>query len=230
MEEIHQMPHAAAEMIETAYTECTEKQLQPTWKLHFLYSPLKIQSNPAHQVTGLQVEKNTLEIRNGEVKAKGSGQLLEIPADTVIFAIGDKVSNDLGLPMQGNDYAMNPAPQFPVEGISYEIFDAVHPEDAKGVFVAGWSRNPSHGLVGLARKDGTYAARAILAFLDSVAPQSPVDPQKLAGLLDEKGYQPVTLSALKALAAAEKEQAAIRGLAEFKFDTNEEMLQAIKLV
>ncbi len=43
--------------------------------------------------------------------------------DTVIFAIGDRVDDKFGLPVQWNEFVKNPEPGFPVDGISYEAFD-----------------------------------------------------------------------------------------------------------
>jgi len=229
MKWICQVPNEEAESILTTYNECPQKALKPIWRLHFLYSPARILTNAQNEVSGIQLEQNSLELHDGEVRAKGSGQLSELPADTIIFAIGDKVNSELGLPMQGIEYAKNPAPLFPIEGNSYEIFDTAHPENEKGIFVAGWARKPSTGLVGLARKDGTYAARAIVNYLQAEPNGHNVDRSGLEMLLHQKGYAPVTTSLLQLLDAAEKEQAALLNLPEFKFDTNEEMLKRMKL-
>ena len=53
--------------------------------------------------------------------------------------------------------------KFPVEGVSYET-------GVEGVFVGGWSRQASHGLVGYARKDGINAAKSVLQYLAAKAP------------------------------------------------------------
>jgi len=229
MQAICQVPSDEAEMIETAYAAANEKPLTPTWHMHFLYSPVKIVSDASGSTCAIHLEENVLELRNGDVKAKGTGKFIEQPADSVIFAIGDCVSKDLGLPLQGNEFAKNPAPKFPIEGVSYEILDADHPENEKGIFVGGWSRNASSGLVGLARKDGAYAARAVLAYLQSLPEIKPLPVDKVEKQLTLSGYSPVTPAALQLLEEAEKEQAALRGLPEYKFDSNEAMLQVMKI-
>lgn len=229
MKAICQVPDEEAEMILTLSNESPQKALKPVWRLHFLYSPVRILTNAQNEVNGIQLEKNSLELHDGEVLAKGSGQMSELAADTIIFAIGDKVNSELGLPMQGIEYAKNPTPLFPIEGNSYEIFDTALPENGKGIFVAGWARKPSTGLVGQARKDGTYAARAIMNYLKSEANGHNVDQSGLEKLLRQKGYTPVTLTSLQLLEAAEKEKATLLNLPEFKFDTNEDMLKSMKL-
>jgi ferredoxin--NADP+ reductase len=162
------------------------------------------------------------------VKAKGTGQFVEQSADTIIFAIGDKVSGNLGLPMQGNEYAKNPAPAFPIEGTSYEICDPIHPENTQGIFVAGWSRKASSGLVGQARKDGTFAARSVLTYLRFT--RNIFDgPCEDPGNARPKGYTAVTAAEIAVLEAAEKAEAVKQSLPEYKFDSNEEMLQVMKV-
>lgn len=230
MKDICQVPAEEAELIVSTYTDAPDKDLKPIWRLRFLYSPKQILVNDQNEVAGVQMEHNILDMRDGDVQAKGNGQVSELAADTIIFAIGDKVNSELGLPMQGNEYARNPNPLFPVEGISYEIFDASQPEKDNGLFVAGWARKPSTGLVGLARKDGTYAARAIVNYLKEKSNGLTLDAAGLESVLKNKGYIPVTMRSLQLLDAAEKSQAALLNLAEFKFDGNEEMLKIMKLI
>lgn len=230
MKDICQVPAEEAELILSTYTDAPAKDLKPIWRLRFLHSPIRILVNDQNEVAGLQMEQNILDMRDGDIQAKGNGQLSELAADTIIFAIGDKVNSELGLPMQGNEYARNPNPLYPIEGTSYEIFDASHPENENGLFVAGWARKPSTGLVGLARKDGTYAARAIVNYLKEKSNGHLMNIDGLESVLKNKGYMPVTLTSLQLLDTAEKAQAALLNLAEFKFDSNEEMLKIMKLI
>ena len=45
--------------------------------------------------------------------------------------------------------------------------------------MAGWARRPSTGLVGIARKDATNAAQAVLQYLQTVPPtREPVEQQQ----------------------------------------------------
>jgi ferredoxin/flavodoxin---NADP+ reductase len=229
MKFVEQDPEDETGMLRAAYESADEKNLKPVWRLHFLYSPAKIRANEAHEVTGIQLELNNLELQNGEIKAKGTGNFIEQDTDTVIFAIGDRVNNDLGLPLQGFEFAKNPAPRFPVNGNSYEINNGAVPKVGGEVFVGGWSRNASSGLVGLTRKDGSSAAQAILAYLHTLPVLNPVPVETIEAELTQKGYRYVTPTALSLLETAEKKQAAQRGLPEFKYDTNEEMLKAMKI-
>lgn len=229
MQAIGQSPEDAAETVREVCKEKAEGEKKPVWKMRFLYSPVKMISVNGKKLSSIQVEANQLEMRNGEPKARGTGEFKEILCDTVIFAIGDRVNDDLGLPIQGNEFIKNPTPSFPMDGNSYELLDADHPEKVKGIFVGGWSRNASNGMVGLTRKDGTNAARATLEYLKNDSARVSVPVEKVEKLLKEKGIKFITPEALTHLEEVEKEQASKRGLPEFKFDSNEEMLKAIGL-
>jgi ferredoxin--NADP+ reductase len=66
-----------------------------------------------------------------------------------------------------NAFVKNPNPLHPMEGLSFEAFDPDLNRPIDRVFVAGWSREASSGLVGIARKDGENGARAVLDYLQS---------------------------------------------------------------
>jgi ferredoxin--NADP+ reductase len=157
------------------------------------------------------------------------GSRRNLYVDTVIFCIGDKVDERFGLPVQWNEFVKNPNPQFPVEDISYEAFDPDAGKPIEGVFVAGWSREASHGLVGVARKDGERCAKAVMQFLETLTPKdNPSDLlQKVQNRLQSLGKPIVTQTHLPLLTAAEKAKAAELGVEDFKFATNDEMLQVM---
>jgi hypothetical protein len=108
--------------------------------------------------------------RNGNLRARGLGTYEVLDVDTVIFAIGDRVDEKLGLPIEQNEFSKSPAPRFPIDGNSYELYDPNTGEIIPDVFVAGWSRKASAGLVGVARRDGNLGARAVLKYLGNPAP------------------------------------------------------------
>ena len=49
------------------------------------------------------------------------------------------------------------------------------PTDPSNAFLAGWARQASTGLVGVARRDGERAAEAVLQFLSSQGPMRDLD-------------------------------------------------------
>lgn len=201
---------------------------QGKFSIKFLASPVEIQGDKENGVTGLKVEENKL-VRVGEdTKARGTGNFTVMDVDTVIFAIGDTVDPKMGLPIEWGEFIKAKDPKFPVEGQSYEVVDEANPELAKGVFVSGWSRKASTGLVGYARKDGINGARAVLEYLNTIPDSGKDAVEALAIELKSKGVHFIKKADIAELEKAEAAYAADHGLPEYKFDRNDEMRGVIK--
>jgi len=157
--------HAARDFILSALPKALEPVTQARFRLDFLASPTRILGDQEGRVCGLEVEDTTLVPQNGDTKARGLGTKRVIDVDTVIFCIGDRVDDEFGLPVQWNEFVKNPNPVYPINGLSYEAYDPQRGQPVEGVFVAGWSREASSGLVGVARKDGENGATALLQYL-----------------------------------------------------------------
>jgi len=99
------------------------------------------------------------------------------------------------------------------------------------VFVAGWSREASSGLVGVARKDGENGGRAALKYLESVAPASNPEAtvEALMQVLRQRSTPAVTYGAIQQLEAIEQAERERLGLEDFKMKTNQEMLEVLQL-
>jgi ferredoxin--NADP+ reductase len=200
------------------------------FRLEFLGSPHRIVGDGHGRVAGLEVEDTALVAANGDTKARGLGTFRVIPADTVVFAIGDRVDEAFGLPVRSSSFVKNPQPRFPVGGLSYEAFDPVTNQPVSGLFMAGWSRQASTGLVGAARKDGTNGAQAVLQYLAQLPPLDGANLEGLHDKLRQLTHPVVSKDDWMRLEAVERDEAACRGLLEFKFGTNAEMLAAVGLV
>ncbi len=188
---------------------------------HFLASPTAMLGEDG-SVTKLEVEENILVEKNGQIGAKGMGIQRTMDVDTVIFAIGDTIDESLGLQTSKNEFVQHREPRFPINGVSFETL-------IEGVFIGGWARKASNGLVGYARRDGSHAAQAVLQFLQT---QKPNNTDIRALEIKIKGLKkPIIFKEdVKRLEAAEAEEAKRRGLDFFKCSTNEEMLQIMGLV
>lgn len=180
-------------------------------------------------VTGLKVEENTLVAVDGNVKARGTGNTHQVEADTVIFAIGDTVDRDFCVPIYNDAYVTVKEPRFPVDNLSYEAFNPDSNQPMERVFLAGWARQASTGLVGYARRDGENAAEAVLAYLQTQSPMRDLDNvvEKFEQRLEETHQRLVDKIHLAKLEEAEKTEAQKRGVEEFKFPTNDEMFTAM---
>ncbi len=216
-----------------AFLDALPKALDPVsstrFRFEFLASPVRILGDWMNGVNALKVEENTLVAVDGNVKARGTGNSRQIEADTVIFAIGDTVDKDFCVPIFNDAYMSVPQPRFPVEGVSYEAFNPDSNLPIERVFLAGWARQASTGLVGVARRDGERAADAVLRYLGSQGPMRDVDNvvEKFEQRLVETHERVVDKAHLAKLAAAESAEAQKRGLEDFKFATNDEMFTAM---
>ena len=174
------------------------------------------------EMNKLEVEDNILVEKDDKVSAKGTGVKRTLDVDTVIFAIGDKVDEAFGLPTKWNEFVKNTEPRFPVEGISYETTE-------DGIFVGGWSRKASEGLVGYARRDGTNAGKAVFQYLQT-KPFGNGSPEAVAEKTKSIRKPVIMKDDIKRLEEVEAEEAQKRGVEEYKFGSNEEMLQAMGLI
>jgi len=229
MKAVGQDPQAAVAEIHEVLAATTERAPKPVWRMHFLYSPQQMTGQDGRNMDTLVVEENILELRNNDTKAKGTGKTDNIAADMVVFAIGDKVDDELGLPLKGSEFVKSGNPRFPIDDVSYELMDEKEPARLDDVFVGGWSRNASTGMVGIARRDGANAAKAVMAYLETKKAASEVDLAGVEAELKKRGYRYVKTDALARLEQKEKELAAAKGLPEFKFGTDEEMLTLLGL-
>jgi ferredoxin--NADP+ reductase len=230
MESVGQDVEAAKEFILAALPKALEPVSATRFRFNFLASPSRILGNSDGQVNGLEVEETTLVPRDGDTKAKGLGTKKVLNVDTVIFCIGDRVEETFGLPVRWNEFVKNPDPEYPVDGNSYEAFDLEEGRPIPGVFMAGWSREASSGLVGIARKDGHNGATALYQYLQNLSPLENCD--QIVGearlFLQDKGIRTISKHDIQILEAAEAAEAARQGLEEFKFKNNLEMLAAIE--
>ncbi len=120
--------------------------------------------------------------------------------------------------------------RFPVDEKSYEAYDPEKQSAIEGLFVAGWSREASSGLVGIARKDGENGARAMLEYLETIEPHFSSDQlfARLKMALSGCGKRVISKQDVIKLERIEQAQAQSMGLEEYKFVSNEEMLAAIE--
>lgn len=221
LEAIKQDPEIGRHKVLDALSKADPKTANAKFHFDFLASPTAMIGENG-LLTKLEVEDNLLTERDGKTSAKGTGNKRTLDVDTVIFAIGDQVDANFGLPTEWGEFAKNKEPKFPVEGVSYE-------STTEGIFVGGWSRKASEGLVGYARRDGTNAAKAVLQYLQTKQPAN-ASPEAVTERVRSLHKPVVSKEDIKRLEAVEAEEAKKREIAEFKFASNEEMLQAMGLI
>jgi len=230
------MMHAAgqdAAAAKAAFMDALPKALEKTsdtrFRFEFLATPVRVMGDWMNGVTGLKVEENTLVSTDGVIKARGTGNTRQIEADTIIFAIGDTVDKDFCVPIYNDTYMTVKEPRFSVDGLSYEAFNPDTNQSLERVFLAGWARQASTGLVGYARRDGENASKAMLSYLHSQPAMPDLDNvlDKFKERLAQTHDHLVDKVHLAKLEVAELAEAQERGVNEFKFSTNEAMFTAM---
>ena len=221
MRSVNQNPDEAKEFLLSALPKAEARVSDTKFRFRFLTSPKAMRGTDG-LLTHVDAEENLLALKDGDTKPRGTGEIVPLEAETIIFAIGDKVDENFGLPTEWSEFIKSETPRFPQDGKTYEV------AGVDDIFVAGWSRKASDGLVGYARKDGVNGAKTVLAYLDGLDISAPV-----AAALDEKLAvlkKPIVTGddALR-LYDAEAAEAEKRGVDEFKFDDNDEMLKVIGL-
>ncbi len=212
----------------------TRKALEPVSatriRFRFLSSPKRILGNAEGGVAGLEVDDTELVLQeNGETRARRLETQRVLDVDTVVFCIGDRVSNRFGLPVQWNEFVKDENPRYPIEGESYEVFDPEANAPIEGIFVAGWARKASKGQVGLARKDAYNCAEAVMRYIGDTPGYNLGAGEKLAARLAQINKSLVRKDDWRRLEAIEQQKAAELGVELFKFKSNAEMLAAMGL-
>jgi ferredoxin--NADP+ reductase len=240
MERVRPKLEAVGEDLEAIYKDLTKhvnakskEGESPTRMLfRFLSAPTEVVVNEAGAVRALRVENTELVKRGESLSAKGAGTFHDIECDTLVFAIGDRVDETLGLPCSGVEYIKNPHPDPISPGDeAYQVFDPQSGKVCEGLFVIGWSRQASDGVVGRAKQDGERGMAVVNRYLERVAPGSAEGlEEKLIGLrrtLQSRGVRCVDYADVQKLEAVEKRESQSRGVEFFKFFTDAEMLAAI---
>ncbi len=216
------------------FTKCEPAVSATKMGFKFLASPKRILVDSNNRVRGLEMEDNKLEPKGTDTAAVGLKQYYEFPCDAVVFAVGDKVDETVGLPYKNGLFVTNPnkTNNDPDDAL-FQAYDETTGKAVDGVFLTGWARKASEGLVGVAKRDGEWCAEVVTRYLDTRNPGQPVSAKavtdKLTGLLKERKSRPVNLAGLKALDTAEKAHSgATDCIGEFKYATNQEMLTLIE--
>lgn len=242
LREVGQDPDAALAELTAYKDEPLESPSDTKLQMRFLLSPLGVERDEDGHVTGLICERTRLTPPRAEGDAagvQGTGAQEVVKCDAVVFAIGDSIEPGIGLPLEpkrGATFAVVPEPwaEQP-DAARYMCYDPQTAQPIWDTFVVGWARRASDGLVGKARADAVRGCEEILAYLEGRFPTQPQpEPQaaahvreQLLGALQRAGAKPVDLDAIARLEAAEAAEAKARQVPEFKFASNEVMLQII---
>lgn len=216
------------------FTKCDPPNSQTTVGFRFLASPRRVLTDASNRVRGLEIEENRLEPKGQDFAAVGLKQYYEFPCDSVVFAVGDRVDETVGLPYKNGAFVTCPTPtENDPDDSLFQAYEEATGKVIEGVFLTGWARKASEGLVGIAKRDGEWCAEVVTRFLDRQAPRnrSTIEGalRQVRALLNARQVQVVDMESLRLLEGVEKQQrTSPDSIGEFKFSTNEEMLAQIQ--
>jgi ferredoxin--NADP+ reductase len=214
------------------FTKCEPKVSDTKMGFKFLASPKRILVDANNRVRGLEMEDNRLDPKGEDTVAVGLKQYYEFPCDSVVFAVGDKVDETVGLPYKGGMFVTNPnkSGNDPDDAL-FQAYDEKAGKVIEGVFLAGWARKASEGLVGVAKRDGDWCAEVVERYLASKNSSVQVADvlKRLHTVLKDRKSHPVDVKGIRALEAAEKAHQGISDcIGEFKYASNREMVSLIE--
>lgn len=216
------------------FAKCEQTASETKMGFKFLASPKHILVDGNNRVRGLEMEDNKLDPKGEDTVAVGLKQYYEFPCDAVVFAVGDKVDETVGLPYKSGMFITNPnkTGNDPDDAL-FQAYDETTGKIVDGVFLAGWARKASEGLVGIAKRDGDWCAEVVNRYLSTKASGNPSGPKvvldKLASILKAHKSHPVDVKGLRILESIEKShQGATDCIGEFKYSSNQEMIELIE--
>ncbi len=214
-----------------------ETETDTRFWIRFLRSPEGIETDADGNVTGLRCAITRLVAAEPRVGVEKTGDTEVIPCDTVVFAIGDSIEPAIGLPLEpkwGSTFAVCPEPwaEHP-DRPRYMVYDPDAGEPIQGLFVVGWARRASDGLVGKARADAVQGVDEVMAFLEgNLGETLETDGKKplsdLRNLLESGEIEFVDYDGVAKLEAYEAKKAEELGLPEYKLSRTQEMLDIIR--
>ncbi len=214
-------------------TKCEPKVSEAKMGFRFLASPKRILVDAQNRVCGLEMEENRLDPKGEDTVAVGLKQYYPFPCDSVVFAVGDRVDETVGLPYKSGLFVTNPhkTGNDPDDAL-FQAYDETAGKVVDGVFLAGWARKASEGLVGVAKRDGDWCAEVVERYLATKSPEGGIKVvlDKLQSVLATRHSRPVDIKSLRVLEAAERSFAGNKAdcIGEFKFAANHEMLKHIE--
>lgn len=216
------------------FTRCEPKVSPTKMGFRFLASPRRVLTDSNGRVRALEIEETRLEPKGNDTAAVGMKQYYEFPCDSVVFAVGDKVDEAVGLPYKNGVFVTNPVKtgNDPDDAL-FQAYDEASGKIVDGVFLTGWARKASEGLVGIAKRDGEWCAEVVTRYLRTKKPLTSAAVgdvfARLQAVLRQRNVTVVDLEGLRILEAAEKEAPRTpECIGEFKFATNQEMVALIE--
>ncbi|MEK6526948.1 MAG: FAD-dependent oxidoreductase, partial [Nitrospirota bacterium] len=163
LEAVGQNPAEILKGMTDEFTKCEPLTSQAKMEFRFLASPRRVLTGAQNRVRALEIEETKLEPKGQDFAAVGLKEYYEFPCDSVVFAVGDKVDETVGLPYKYGVFVTNPTQtgNDPDDSL-FQAYDEASGKVIEGVFLTGWARKASEGLVGIAKRDGEWCAEVVM--------------------------------------------------------------------
>ncbi len=230
---VGQSPDKVLADMRSEFVKCEPAEGPMKMHFHFLSSPKRVLTDTQNRVVGVEMEDTKLEPKGQDTAAVGLKTYYPLACDSVVFAVGDRVDESVGLPYKNGTFITSPhkTANDPDDSL-FQAFDETAGEVVEGVFLCGWARKASEGLVGVAKRDGEWCSEVVVRYLEN---RPPLDEAEITKKIERLktlvvGRQPdvVRTPELMALGEMERLEGQRRDIEEFKFPTNEEMLAVIR--
>ncbi|QDG49757.1 hypothetical protein FIV42_03095 [Persicimonas caeni] len=240
MEAVGQDPEKVYKALTRFVDHPLETESPTKFRMRFMRSPKSIEVDDEGNVTGLTCQKTRLTKRDdGKVGLEKLDEYETLECDTVVFAIGDSIEPTIGLPVDpewsGSFATVDEPWEAHPDRPRYMVYDPDSDDPMWDTFVVGWARQASDGLVGKAKADGEQGCDEILAYLDGGFPVAPGEKTastdeivgRLRSTLDERKVEAVDYDDVRQIEAVEQEKAEEYDVEEFKFTSQEKMLELV---
>jgi ferredoxin--NADP+ reductase len=194
------------------FSERPSANAQRRLHFEFLKSPVEIIGNG--KVESIRIEKNRLEGEPNRLKARGTGETIELSAGLIFRSVGYRGAPIPGVPFR-DDWGVIPND----DGRVTEADKAV-----PGLYVAGWIKRGPTGVIGTNKPDAQATVAALLDDLASLKPCESRDSEPLQATLKERGVRVVSFADWKIVDAAEIERGKAVGKPREKFVRVDEVL------
>lgn len=181
----------------------------------FLLSPTEIKGNG--RVESIVLEKNRLEGEPNNLKARGTGEHVEIPAGLVFRSIGYK-----GIPMPG-------VPFDDKKGVFPNIVGRITDNGVvvPGLYCSGWIKRGPSGIIGTNKPDSVETVGHILSDANNLTPCPEPSSAAVDALLISRGVRVVDFAGWRKIDAAEIARGQAVGKPRERFTRIEEMLAVL---
>ena len=211
LEAVGQNPDEILKGMTDEFTKCEPLTSPTKMRFRFLASPRRVLTDAQNRVRGVQIEETKLEPKGQDFAAVGLKEFSEFPCDSVVFAVGDRVDETVGLPYKNGVFVTNPTStgNDPDDAL-FQAYDEASGQVIEGVFLTGWARKASEGLVGIAKRDGEWCTEVLVRYLESRPPRERSTNERvlrqLRTMLQARAVQAIDVESLRILEAIEKEQ------------------------